>query len=429
MIRSAYLAPTEEPVSLIDVKRALLTFDRVCIADPNDRDLIPPQSFMLALGMPPIFGFNMGAVRPLGKFDDYDNAFDRLMDRLQIARRQGVIDVVSTYDLATSSQGTIGAVLMGDYPLNPRFMLWAYRAVAREPEVLTAAIAGDKRLMSLSEDNFESLSITGSSADGAINDDPELPLLDGEFSREWLRRLLTCIARARVASTMKSIGFCASKDLVPVFGNSNFDALVGLFAARATQVIDRVAEEDPYWQTRNRVFNIAHSEYINDEILSEMPIDEVLKLRSKAWGEQAKARDELLHAVAELAREAINENDFDQVVRDKIRAYRTVAEDVKRQRSMLSFSINCELIKGAGGVAAPIMAGTVADGFLSQMQTAIGAGTVLLAGCLWAVSRVQELKPLSEQLRSVETEFQDNVCFGLHNFYRGLANGVGGDFA
>ena len=95
MVRSAYLAPTETPIRSVDVKRALLTYDRVYIANPGDRDLIPPQSFMMALGMPPFMGFNRGPVRPLGKSAKYDDTFDQLIDELDIARRDGCVEVVS----------------------------------------------------------------------------------------------------------------------------------------------------------------------------------------------------------------------------------------------------------------------------------------------------------------------------------------------
>ncbi len=425
MIRSAYLAPTETPIRSVDVKRALLTYDRVYIADPGDRDLIPPQSFMMALGMPPFMGFNTGPVRPLGKSARYDDTFDQLIDELDIARRDGCVEVVSTYDLTTSAQGTIGAVLMGDYPLNPQFMLWSYRSVAREADVLRAAIEGDQQLMALTDDQIAELSISQTSGDGGINDDPALPSLEGPLSREQLRDPLTLIARARIASTMKSIGYCASKDLVPVFGGGNFDALVGVFASRATQVIDRVGEEDAYWLNRRRALDIAHDEYIDDAVLSSMQFDEVLKLRSTVWGDQAKARDELLNAVAELARESMQENDFDAVIRKRIQSYRALAGEVQKQRAGLSFKINCELLKGSGGGATSMMAGAATSGMLSQMQTAMGAGTLLLAGCLWAVGKIQDLKPAADQLRSAEIEFKDNVCFGMHNFYRRMASAVG----
>lgn len=340
MIRSAYIAPTEQPTHLTDVKRALLTYDRVYVPDPGDRDLIPPQSFMLALGMPPLFGMNMGAVRPLGKSAQYDSDFDRLLDEVKLARVDGCVEVVSTYDLSSSAQATIGAVMMGDYPLNPQFMLWAYRSVARDQGVLEAAIDGDRSLIALADDQIVEMSIAQASADGGINDD------------------------------------------------------------------------------------LAHSEYMDDAVLANMSVGDVLKLRNAVWGKQAEARDGLLSTAAELAREAVGQDDYDKAVLERIRSYRTVAEELQKQRSSLSFKINCELLKGAGGGATSLMAGTAATGILTQLQTAMGAGTVLLAGCLWAIGKIQDLKPAADQLRSAEAEFKDNACFGMHNFYRRVGAAV-----
>src|SRR5437660_12569919 len=131
MIYETFIAPKERPNTALEIKRALLSFDKIYIADPNDRDLFPPQAFMTAIGMPPLMGINTGPVRPLGKVPGYDSAFDKLMSDIDIARRQGLIDVIASYDRSMSDRATIGAVLMGGYPLNAQFMLWAYRNIAR----------------------------------------------------------------------------------------------------------------------------------------------------------------------------------------------------------------------------------------------------------------------------------------------------------
>jgi hypothetical protein len=196
MIYETFIAPRERPNTALEIKRALLAFDKVYIADPNDRDLFPPQTFILAMGMPPIMGINTGPVRPLGKVPGYDNAFDKLMSDIDIARRQGLIDVISSYDRSTSDKTTIGAVLMGNYPLNPRIMLWGYRNIARDNDVIRLAVAGDDELLRLSDDEIRSIEISKCSADGGINNDAELPPLDGILLRDDLRIPLSNIARA-----------------------------------------------------------------------------------------------------------------------------------------------------------------------------------------------------------------------------------------
>jgi hypothetical protein len=121
----------------------------------------------------------------------------------------------------------------------------------------------------------------------------------------------------------------------------------------------------------------------------------------------------------------LKEEDFDKEIRNRIQSYRAVAAEVQDQRALLSFAVNCELVKGIGAAAVPFVAGSAASGVLTQTQTAMGAGTLLLACCLWAVDRIQDLKPASDALRSAEAEFEDNICFGMHNFFRRLATSVG----
>ena len=425
MIRTAYMAPSERAIKMLDVKRALLTYDRVLLPDPADRDLIPPQTFMVAMGMPPVLSINTGPVRPLGKVANYDTDFERLLDELSIARRQGLVDVVSTYDLSTSNQIIIGGIPTGSYPLNPRFMLWAFRSVARDQTVLQSAVFDDDFLHSSSDDVVSQISESWASADGAINDDAPLPMLDGRLRREDRRQDLSLIARGRVASTMKSIGYCASKSIVPVFSDSSYGRIANALASRAADVIDRVAQEDPYWVGRRKALEIAHDEYLNEPVLDSMSVDDVIRLRTTAWSSQARARDALLESVAELVRISSSPLSFEEEVRARIRDYRQSAEALIKQRSRLSFDITCEALTAGGGTMASLMAGSTVAGTLSNMQTAMGAGTVLLAGCLFAIDKLKTIKPASDQLRAAEEEFRDNVCFGLHSFYRNAGRAMG----
>ncbi|RVT93329.1 hypothetical protein [Sphingomonas crocodyli] len=428
-IRNAYLAPAESPPTEVEVKRALLTFDKIFIADPSDRDFIPPQSFMLAMGMPALFGGKLGgqSARCLGKTQNYDNRFDELLEVLKPARADGLIDVVSTYDLQTEKQFTIGAVLMGDYSLNPEFMLWSYRNVGRDNDVLVAAVSGDKELMSLPDELIQELAAPNGWADNRINDDPQLPDLQGNLEREQLREVLSQIARGRIASTMKAIGYCAAKDLVPVFAGDQPSRIAGSFARRAADVIDIVAEDDPHWLLRNRVLNIAHGEYLNEEVLQKMSIDDVLKLRTSAWGRQAEGRDDLLRSVSDLAKLGGDSEAFDKTVADRINDYRLRSAEVEKQRRGLQFKTNCELVKGTAGTMSSILVPGAAAGFLGHMQSAIGAATLLLAGCMWSVGKIQDRREAREALTNAEEDIGGDICLGLHSFYHQIAHAVKSD--
>jgi hypothetical protein len=54
---------------------------------------------------------------------------------------------------------------------------------------------------------------------------------------------------------------------------------------------------------------------------------------------------------------------------------------------------------------------------LTQLQSAIGAATTLVAGCLYVADKIKEYSPVAAQLKATEAEFKDDAAFGLHNFY------------
>ena len=61
--------------------------------------------------------------------------------------------------------------------------------------------------------------------------------------------------------------------------------------------------------------------------------------------------------------------------------------------------------------------GSLSVGTLTQLQSAIGAATTLMAGCLYVTDKIKEYAPVVAQLKATEAEFKDDAAFGLHNFY------------
>lgn len=421
MIRIGYLVPSERPIKMIDVKKALLTYDRVYLPDPDDRDLIPPQTFSsIVFGMP--LAVHQGPIRALGKIPAYDDSFDQLLDELSAPYRQEIIQVVSSFERRDSGTIILGPPQLGNYPLNPEFMFHAYREVVTDQDVLKSAILGDDALNGSSDDLVRSIAEGNFLGDFSIGGGPRPPLLEGNLLRNHLRAELSSIARGRIAATMKSIGYCASKNMVPIFTNNTYNNIASSFLRRATEVIDEVAVEDPYWLNRCKALDVAHDEYLEEAVLDEMPIEDVLRLRTAVWGAQAEKRDGLLEAIASLAREYDGADDFEDEVRTRIQDYRLAATALMKERSRLNFSIKCDLLM-AGLTATPSMI----TGMYSQMQSAIGAGTILMGGCLFATKKFKDYANIVSNLRAAEDEFSDNACFGLHNFYRGAARAVGSD--
>src|SRR4051812_28070047 len=119
IVHSSLLLPTDKPISSIAVKRAMLTYDTVYIPSPDDRDLIPPNSYFWAVLGLPILGLPIGfrpggtsiednSVRALGKRPSYDLEFQKFMDIVRPAEQAGAVNVLTSpkYD----NRLTIGAV-------------------------------------------------------------------------------------------------------------------------------------------------------------------------------------------------------------------------------------------------------------------------------------------------------------------------------
>ncbi len=257
---------------------------------------------------------------------------------------------------------------------------------------------------------IEAVELANCSADGSINNDPATPLIEGEMGRQELRTAFTNIARARLAAIIKTIGYCAAKELVPFFSNAFQHNISWKIVANSRQVIDELATEDMYWINRSLALRVAHEEFLDEAVLDQMSIGDVLKLRTKAWGEQANARDGLMKSVAEISRELDPTNELEKECKEKIRQYRSEAEKLERERSALKLKIKCEI-----GIA---IGGTVTAGTIAQVQTAVGAATVLLAGCVYALKKIKDYGPVRQSLKAAEEEFKDNAGFGLYEFYK-----------
>jgi len=113
MIYECLIAPSESPTSLREIKRALLTYDKVFLIDPSDRDIMPSSSWMATTSGMPFFSMPCGPIRPMGKTIGYDNIFERIIDECRLGIEQGLIEVISTYNIAESQNICIGGVNTG----------------------------------------------------------------------------------------------------------------------------------------------------------------------------------------------------------------------------------------------------------------------------------------------------------------------------
>jgi hypothetical protein len=166
MIANALILPTERAPALNDIKRALLSFDAIHLTAADDRELIPPNAYhMVSTGMPPIFSFPVGAVRPLGKVPGYDDQFEQVVAASRDAITQSCLKIhpAPVYH----QQATIGAVMLPEGITNPHLTYAGYRALSANPEMIGAVSRGLERISPISLDNADVIAPPGAE-DGTV---------------------------------------------------------------------------------------------------------------------------------------------------------------------------------------------------------------------------------------------------------------------
>jgi hypothetical protein len=412
MIYEALVAPHEQPPTLREIKRALLTFDKVVLVDPADRELIPRNSFMSTLMGLPLFGMDTGPVRPIGKSIGYDDRFERTVETCKPAVEQGLLEVRGTYSPAPRDQFTIGAVKTGGYPLDTAAVYRLYRAMAGSQDYLQAALSDQVQLLEAELEANAEVAQTGQ-ADGSVNDGPSLPTASAVASHQN-SEALTLIARARVASLIKHAGYCEAKGIVPLFNSAAFGPLVRVLFERTRSFLAAGDEIGEYIR-RSRVLELAHQEFLVDERLDSLSVQEVIGLRTSAWGKQASAREALFQSIYRIANDSAEATDFEQKALEAIRQYRVQSEELIRERASLSVSIKCDLgVTTLGG-------GVAAAGYLSQIESPLPSIAVTLAvGTMWALERAKEYVPKLKEIQAQTSELSRGAGLALHNYYGAL---------
>jgi hypothetical protein len=412
MIYEALLVPSEIPTTLREIKRALLTYDKVILVDPSDRELFPRNAFLTAVMGFPAFGMDTGPVRPMGKAIGYDERFERTLDYCQDAVSQDLIKVISTYDAPNVGSITIGGVPLGGYPLDPSTVYQLYRGLASSQDFLSASLRGDTENLRAQLVSTDGLAMAGI-ADGSLNDGPSLPIAEIVAQSDSAEQL-TQIARSRLGALVKYMGFCESKNVIPVLGTLAYRNVLSLLLSR-TKIFIAAGDQDGSYLRRSRVLDLAHEEFLVDERLDKLTVNEVIKLRTSAWGKQAIARERLFQSVFEIAESKLPDSTFLDQAAEQIREYRKVSETLIRERESLKMAIKCDLGKGS------LLSGVALVGLVSQIESPIqSVGLTLAAGGVWALDRAKEYVPKFAEMHARTTNLKRGAGFAIHDFYSRL---------
>ena len=406
----ALIAPTETGYSLNEIKRAVLTYEKVFILDQGDRDLFPGTAMGMAMGMPPIMSMpGGGSVRPMGKASNYDSEFDVLMGHCKPLIDAGVLEVTSSWNRSETEtdQITIGMVPLGGYQLNVQAVLSYYRALARDNAMLTDAL--DRMAVALAGGQDADVFTQQGQADGSINDDPMLPLLDGPLQREELRATLTAIARSRIATALKLWGVAEQRGLTPVLPEPSA-LILDRLAQSARAAIDR-SDDDPYWSRRTAILDMVVSEFVPDDRLDSISTTDLLDFRTREMFTAAEERTKLFADVREMAGEKTNLNlqGFQDRIRERMAVYQSKIAELHIQRSALGWRMVLEV----GKIATTAGAGIAAAGGLFHVALPVSLSAALLGGTAWGLGKVQENLPTIRKVLADEKNLQGSNEFAV----------------
>jgi hypothetical protein len=425
MMYEALLVPSESPATLRDIKRALLTYDKVVLIDPGDRGLIPNHSLFSAIVPLPI-GIDMGPVRPMGKTVGYDEKFERTLDACAPAKR--LIEVRSTYGMPeqkTPGQGASSITLglgAGGYPIPTAHVLRMYRELAANQQFLRRALAHADIHALLAELSLNpDLAITNAEGDGQINASPALPTIElQEAVASDLLKQLTHIARARLGAFIKYTGYCEAKALVPVFPTQVYGGIAGQITASTREML--IQDSDPFWTKRNRVLSLAYGEYLQEDLLDDLSVEDVVRLRTSAWGQQGEAREQLFEAIFTIANEIEDAEKFDVEATKRIQEFYKQSADLIAERKKFNAGIAAAMGEGALLLAASSGVGTTIN---TLAQGILPAGSIwvslVIGGAIWAMRKAGRQVPQLIDLRAREATMKRGAGMALHSFFSKIA--------
>lgn len=403
METNCLIAPTEFGYDLLEIKRALLFYDKVTILTADDRDFFPGNMFSIALGMPPIMSTPVDHVRRMGKVRSYNSDFEQVLDELRPFLDAGTVEVRDSWNReGIPSSMTIGSVDNGGFPLNVEAMLRYYRGIAKSEVFLRAAL--DKSAFELISNQDDDSFASNGAADGGINRASALPLLKGPLVEETARATLTNIARARISTAIKIWGLSEMWRAVPILppsSSSIFDEL----ALGVRSSIDAL-DLDPYWTRRSVLLEVMIGAFISDERLNSLSVEQFFKFRNDAMKRSHQERRELLNDIQQMAAENTNLDlfGFREKVSERLEEYRRSLQKLNDQRREIKYHAFAELTEKSAILGAGHIGGTV----LANFSSPVSASITLLLAIAWGARKFKEFRP--QVVEALEKERDIEAC-------------------
>ncbi len=415
-IASALLVPSEVPPDVQEIKKALLSFDRVHIPNPDDRDVIPRHAFWAAItGFPmSMEGGRADHVVPLGKTDGFDDAFSQLEQQLETARRAGAVLVDPSIQPPPDLRGSVGRVTLGRGVPRPDSVYRFFRALAANSSILGLTVEGTG-LRQWDVDELAAVATRGIGF-GADNLSPKVaqfPNVVDPVRQEYLQK----IAVARVALIARFLATSEVRDLQLLIGDAGLVAVLRYLHQRAGEVMEIRADPPAVNQLKllRRLHDVIVAEYLDHEKLAMLSVKDVMRLRTRAWGRALEARTDLFRTVDEIARDAESRRiSFEELCRKAFDSYQSRSADYQHEAK--KYGVRSTLNLAGVGITATQHA-TVEQ--LVHALSGVSGGALLALGAL-GIRAVKELGPKGLDLLRARKERRCSYGYSLARPYGGL---------
>lgn len=406
----ALLIPTEQAPTVDEIKRALLSFEEVHLLSPEDRELIPPVAFMSAAGgaagLPIPIGVSIGSVLPLPKIESFDDDFARTMEAVDRAGAAHCVLVKPTPKFADGF--FLGGFPMPDGWPDPTWTLQTFRQLASSQDYLRAAAKSfsnwQQRIPELEKLRPEGQGLISS------NTLPDLGTLG--WGNDPAAELMDRLAAARLSGIVKAFGMCAVQGAHIFTTDPGAEAVLRHVADAVASVAGEDEDRDDslglYVSLTQRVIL---KEGMKTDVLRDMTVRDVVRLRTKAWGKAQEERSRFLSQVTKIAAESKSARDFERRIEVEATAYLRARSDLRHDWTKLGLETGLQLF-GMG--AATATATTLAEGVLP-----IRPDTALAVAGVIALTAKQHIRALLDAIKA-ERDARNTVGSALLRPYRFL---------
>lgn len=340
MIANSIILPTEQPTDIHEIKRALLTYDKVYIPSPDDRELLPPNTYQNALfaslGFPTMpMGVPDGPIKPLGKTDNYDQQFELVLKECKEALDQGSIEILEAPKYHETV--TILAAPVPDDTPNPFFTYINYRRISENPEFVSLMSKGLEKIDLSKIKDVSKLIPTGrESEEQSVNDTkrPAKAILDLPNLEKDKSLLLSQMCHTRIGSLVKYLGYSFIKQLHPFTTDVGYANVISKLEYNFIGAVETIESNEELLKKQKRLsalHNLIVSEYIDPNQLDSMTVKQILTQRTKAWGKTQEGRSKLISELNEIAFDCDSDAKFERVCKTKFDDFLKVASDYQHE--------------------------------------------------------------------------------------------------